>query len=477
MAALKVVVLFVLPLLSASFLYPFNARASATTSPRAVKKSPSPLFAQTLNELSTTLPLLPDPQTSADLCFTLAVRSESDGNFRSALSLFHSCATLYACRLEHPTSFSYVTNHNETVTKSILAYACVRLAHLNHDALGDSLAATRLYHDAIEIDDHPSSVSYDGLGSAIEASGLGPAHALPHYEKAYELSPGAGNSAFHLGVALERVGRDREAQVIFDKLRLEGGVGSNSLVDSWGYVRWHMRREEDINLFRGELPLRRLRLFLFSSSSSTSFFLFFFTFVSFLSGHPLTPRRAIGTRDMIALALNCASNGIKSGGLICEFGVSKGRSMRMLTELLPKDRSMYGFDTFTGLPQAWGDEPAGSYSTNGVIPQFPPNVSLRIGLFEDTIEKFLKEKEVSKLPLAFANIDCDLYTSTTHVLASMQSRIVPGTVLIFDEYICHPTWRNDEFRSFRESCKRFGWNYEYIAFSLTSKQAIVRILD
>ena len=79
-------------------------------------------------------------------------------------------------------------------------------------------------------------------------------------------------------------------------------------------------------------------------------------------------------------------------------------------------------------------------------------------------------------PIGFANIDCDLYSSTRDVLEALQPRIIKGTILAFDEYICHPTWRNDEFRAFRECCKRFGWNYEYLGFSLTSKQALVRIL-
>jgi hypothetical protein len=35
--------------------------------------------------------------------------------------------------------------------------------------------------------------------------------------------------------------------------------------------------------------------------------------------------------------------------------------------------------------------------------------------------------------------------------------------------------RQDEFRAWREVCKRCNWNYEYLAFSLATKQAIVRV--
>ena len=77
--------------------------------------------------------------------------------------------------------------------------------------------------------------------------------------------------------------------------------------------------------------------------------------------------------------------------------------------------------------------------------------------------------------LAFANIDCDSYGSTLDVLEAVHGRVVPGTVLVFGDYLCHPTWRQDEFRAWRECCKRFGWQYEYLAFSLGTRQAVVRV--
>ena len=70
-----------------------------------------------------------------------------------------------------------------------------------------------------------------------------------------------------------------------------------------------------------------------------------------------------------------------------------------------------------------------------------------------------------------------LYSSTLDILESMHGRVRPGTILVFDEYICHPTWRHDEFRAWRECCKRMGWKYEYLAFSLSTKQAVVRVTD
>jgi hypothetical protein len=87
---------------------------------------------------------------------------------------------------------------------------------------------------------------------------------------------------------------------------------------------------------------------------------------------------------------------------------------------------------------AWGTEPAGTYSTGGVAPSLEGRAYLHIGLFKDTLSPFLQETGKDSF-LAFANIDCNLYSSTLDVLEAMHGRIVPGTILIFDEYMAHPS--------------------------------------
>ena len=47
---------------------------------------------------------------------------------------------------------------------------------------------------------------------------------------------------------------------------------------------------------------------------------------------------------------------------------------------------------------------------------------------------------------------------------------------MFDEYLMNQGWREDEFKAFQEAVERHAWNYEYLAFNLFSKQAVVRIL-
>ena len=157
----------------------------------------------------------------------------------------------------------------------------------------------------------------------------------------------------------------------------------------------------------------------------------------------------------------------------------------MMQELLPLETPLHGFDTFTGLPFSWNSLPAGSFSTFGNLPNIEGDVYFHRGLFRDSIPKFLEEtgdyqsqsdsQSHPPQPLAFANIDALLYASTLDILESVHSRVVSGTVFVFADYLCHPTWRQDAFRAWRECCKRFGWSYEYLGFSIATKQVVVRV--
>jgi hypothetical protein len=398
---------------------------------------------------STIAQLIDEPITwnsvvgEADRAFRRGTQLDKTGQPRLASGDFHQAATLYQCFLDLPENFGHVTNLEKDDCRAVLSYTLVRLGFLNVDALSDPKAAVRLYTMATQIDPLPSPVSFKGIGTALEAAG-GNGKDLVHLKEAVEAYRKAADKDqkasifFYLAVALERLGHMEESVPILESMQ-RSEAPACCLVDSWGYVRWHMRKTkpELLNLHRG-------------------------------------------TRDVLKLALDAAMPLIeqqrhsKSQGLVCEFGVGSGRSLRMTQEILPLDVEIHGFDTFTGLPQAWGSEPAGAYSTGGIVPNMEGEVYFHKGLFSDTIAPFLEELGDDAF-LAYANIDCDLYTSTLDILEAFHGRIVEGTILVFDEYICHPTWRQDEFRAWRESCKRFGWQYEYLGFSLSTKQAVVRV--
>jgi methyltransferase family protein len=164
-----------------------------------------------------------------------------------------------------------------------------------------------------------------------------------------------------------------------------------------------------------------------------------------------------------ALALTSAP----ATGLLLEFGVFDGTSIRFLAERT--ERTVHGFDTFTGLPRDDGiavwkrHRDRGTFDVNGKLPNVPANVMLYAGLFEETLPRFLQEHEG---PAALIHIDCDLYSSTRAVFSALGERIVAGTIILFDEYFNYPGWQFGEHRAFQELVKER--KLEYTALGVAS---------
>jgi len=129
-------------------------------------------------------------------------------------------------------------------------------------------------------------------------------------------------------------------------------------------------------------------------------------------------------------------------GLYLEFGVASGRSANVTGRIVGAFKGgetsvnmIDGFDTFEGLPETWGGHlPKAAFAREGGLP--PPvvnNVRLHKGLFGDTLPGFLAQHPDT--PLAFANIDCDLYTGAMQVLDLLQGHLVEGSVIHFHELV------------------------------------------
>ena len=113
--------------------------------------------------------------------------------------------------------------------------------------------------------------------------------------------------------------------------------------------------------------------------------------------------------------------------------------------------------------------------------RLPRNTRLHVGLFADTLGPFLASPAGGAgaggdgAPLALAHVDCDLYSSTRDALIALAPRVVVGSVLVFDEYLGHATWRDDEAKAWLEACAEHGWAWETLAVSLATKQLAVRV--
>ena len=159
---------------------------------------------------------------------------------------------------------------------------------------------------------------------------------------------------------------------------------------------------------------------------------------------------------------------ISTDGLILEFGVRKGLTIKEIAKRISK-RKCYGFDSFEGLPEDWAGQQyaKGAYSENGKTPKVPSNVFLEKGWFKDTLPNFLKNH---KEKIDFIHFDADLYSSTKLILDLLGKRFHKGTILIFDEYFNYPNWKNHEYKAFQEFIRKEKISYTYLAF--TSKSAV-----
>jgi hypothetical protein len=136
-------------------------------------------------------------------------------------------------------------------------------------------------------------------------------------------------------------------------------------------------------------------------------------------------------------------------GHVLEFGVATACSTNHIARVI-HPATLHAFDSFQGLPEDWemsGDTttPKGTFTTNGELPVVAKNVRLWPGFFAETIPDWLSK---FSMPAIFIHIDCDIYSSTVEILQGLDERIVPGTVLCFDEL--YPWVRRTPYANWEE---------------------------
>jgi hypothetical protein len=143
-----------------------------------------------------------------------------------------------------------------------------------------------------------------------------------------------------------------------------------------------------------------------------------------------------------------------------EFGVWQGKTISRIGAHFSRQK-VWGFDSFVGLPEPWftnstqegPSHPAGKFSLASEELVSLPNVELVAGWFNDTIPTWLEQNSGN---ICFLHIDSDLYSSALTVLTLLNDRIVPGTVIAFDEmypwadYEKYDLWAQGEFKALGE---------------------------
>lgn len=188
----------------------------------------------------------------------------------------------------------------------------------------------------------------------------------------------------------------------------------------------------------------------------------FETFRAVMAEAMLFPRKPALRR----WALRQALEGTVPHGLYAEFGVWRGHGVNLFArDLAPQGLRIAGFDSFVGLEEDWtghhkGRE-RGGFTLGGVLPEVEPNVDLVKGWVQDTVPGWLAERPGQ--PVAMAHLDLDTYTPTAFVLEAIRPRLVPGSILLFDELYGYPGWRQHEWRALTETLPE--GSYRFVAFS------------
>ena len=144
---------------------------------------------------------------------------------------------------------------------------------------------------------------------------------------------------------------------------------------------------------------------------------------------------------------------------------------------------IFGFDSFEGLPEDWLDSSGnivavhsrkGAFSVNGIVPNIP-GIKFFKGWFDVTIHEYLLQAK----PIALLHIDCDLYSSCKTVLYNLNDYIVPGTILVFDEWVYNfdIKFNDHEQKCFYEWAADHKREFELVDFDGDSiERQIVRVI-
>lgn len=167
--------------------------------------------------------------------------------------------------------------------------------------------------------------------------------------------------------------------------------------------------------------------------------------------------------------LECAVRSVSIEGLWIELGVATGKTINFVAHLAP-DQTIYGFDSFEGLPESWIREDRefskGAYAQKE-LPTVASNVKLIQGLFKDSLPSFASSHPQ---PIAFLHVDCDLYSSTKEAFDILKNQLTTNTVIVFDEFYNYPGYEQHEIKAFEEFLSQTNLSHKPLAFNALHEQ-------
>ena len=323
------------------------------------------------------------------------------------------------------------------------------------------------------------AAAYNNMGNALRDQGK-LNEAIANYEKALSIKSDYALAYNNMGIALQDQGKMEEAveaynkalsvKPDFDEAFLNLSSTAKNISDAKSWIESCLRA----NPYHLEAKLLLIALQFYEGDKSG-----FNTLAkTYLKDHPFTRSFAwlFSLTELPELYFNRWAlfdriiDLSKQDRPFYEFGVWRGEAFQHLINAFKKG---YGFDTFDGLPEDWHDTKAGTYSSNGKIPEIEGGEFI-VGKFENSLPEFFSEPR----PMASViNFDADLYSSTICALNHSRSVIDKHTILIFDEFIMNKNWEQDEFKALNEFCLKNNFTFEVLAISFFTKQAAVRLLS
>ena len=333
------------------------------------------------------------------------------------------------------------------------------------------------YERAIQLNPNYAMALYN-LGIIFKQFGLSQ-KAVGYFEKAIEINPNYAAAYNGLGIIFKELGNNiKKAKSCFEKaLKINPNYADiywnlHSLVSNIDEAIEILKKliHIDNNHFNAKSMLACLEYFkgnhknfnnLINSNNSNDSYIRSFKWVFSL---PKLPKLFFNKKDFFD-GVTATSDKSKP---FYEFGVWNGVSFKYLINTFGRG---FGFDTFTGIPEKWHDNPAGTYSSFGSIPQISGGEFI-VGKFEDTLPKFFsKKRSVASL----INFDADLYSSTICALNNTKDIIDEDTILVFDEFLMNDRWEEDEYKALEEFCNNFNFSYDVLAVSFYTKQIGVKL--
>jgi len=155
----------------------------------------------------------------------------------------------------------------------------------------------------------------------------------------------------------------------------------------------------------------------------------------------------------------------KPDTLWLEFGVASGYTINTISYFT--NDTVYGFDSFEGLPEDWRKSfEKGHFTRYGQLPGVRCNVSLIKGWFSDTLPQFIQTQNKK---ISFIHMDADLYSSTKFILDTVKDYIDEYCIIVFDELVNYDGFDGEkgELKAFYEFVTENNVKYQWIGMNGT----------